>query len=235
MKTIFETKEELKEFMKLAEVKGRTKINSLEELLKALKTQNPEIRKDLMKAQRMFTKNIDKHNNILSKLAAPEAPLKGRGYERVEIHVPNELKIPDNHCTTVLYRRQKGYFGSSEAVSPEVDKVISAYFVGYHQARAIAYKSLDEKLDAEREAKRLEIEKAKKQQEIERAKRMEEISKKYGSDIKTLALMQFKEACKKTESPFWANQSTFGVEFPDVVEQLKDASGLSWREFARTI
>ncbi len=136
MKTLFNTKKEVKEQAQRFELKGRSKIETTDQLLKAMKEQGFEKeRKVLMSVNRRIKNLHAKTEKEINKLPDyPEFPLKGAGYVRSDFFNDELLysfkirySIEKNHISEISSRRQKGYFSWNKIISPELNKILVQY------------------------------------------------------------------------------------------------------------
>ena len=120
-----------KELAQDFELKGRSKIGAydFEIFVKLMKEQRPEDFRILRQISKKYEKLVDKYTKISAKLQAPENPLKGRGYQRIERELTSiEYNIVNkNHLDFVTYRRQKGYFVSYTVISPEQNEILNDF------------------------------------------------------------------------------------------------------------
>ena len=107
---------------------GRSKIETKEQLLKALKAQGfSEQRKLLMSVCRRFKNLHTKYQVEIDQLPEPAKPLKGHGYDRqtyFSTEVFNSFRVPSIHTVEISSRRQRGHFSWSTAISPELSLLL---------------------------------------------------------------------------------------------------------------
>jgi hypothetical protein len=209
MKTLFGTKKEVKKQAQRFELKGRSKIETTEQLLKAMKEQGFEKeRKILMSVNRRLKNLHSRTQDKIKKLPYfPENPLKGHGHKREEYSYEsllNSFWIPEPHMDEISSRRQKGYFSWSKIISPELYSILIEHGKQAKKIRSDFFK-IKTPYD-------LKIEQDKKDKEEEMERQNEKFTNMDGGQILT-------EFFKKESHPA-----------PEHVLNAKYLSGKSWNE-----
>lgn len=173
MKNLLNSKSEIKDQARRFELKGRSKIETVEQLLKSMKVQGFESeRKVLMSVNRRIKNLHERTQSTINNLGYPESPLKGYGHARSEYFskdIFDSFNVPSSHIDEISSRRQKGYFSWNTVISIELDNILSEFerkyntiakeFFTIKTPAEIKSEELTKELEAQKEAERKEKEK----------------------------------------------------------------------------